>query len=552
MSNKTVDTVNLKHQWDVIIIGTGMGGAVIGYSLAKAGIKVLFCEKGKSYSKKTAIRGDYAENFFPHPEVPGEMHRDILLRAGRWTDEIMDVSARKVRRFIPFIGSGTGGSSAIYGMALERFFPDDFRPRGNYSDATESTIPEKWPITYEILQPYYESAERLFRVHGNADPLRGNEKLDHLLPPPPLSAGADELFHFFRDKGLHAYRLPMACDYVSDCECCQGYLCDKDCKNDSARICLEPALSRFGAQLIDECEVLRLESTQNRVTGVVCFCRGRFLTLRAPVIVLAAGALETPRILLHSATSTWPNGLANESGLVGRNLMRHYVDLYAVKPTTRTALSPGLKELAFNDFYMNAGRKYGTVQSFGSLPPASVLTAGIEQELREGPIPGIGSLFRFMKPFARFFLTRLLTRRFILATIMEDLPYRDNFISLSDDTDTLGRKRTALNYQIRNYERARINAFRQEIKKILRPYRFMLIKQAENNERIAHASGTCRFGLDPKESVLDANNRAHGLSNLYVVDSSFFPSSGGTNPGLTIAANALRVADHILDIRNKR
>lgn len=536
-----------QKEWDVIVIGTGMGGATIGYTLAKAGKSVLFCEKGSSHLKDShALRGDYAESFFPRPEHPQTKHRKILARAGRWTDEIEDLSSNRTHRFIPFIGSGTGGSAALYGMAIERLFPADFTPKRNYPNAGESTLPENWPITYEEIRPYYEAVERLFRVRGSADPLRGNESLDHFLRPPPLSPGSEELHNFLLGKGLHLYRLPMACEYVSGCDCCQGYLCDKDCKNDSARICLIPAVTQFGAHLLDECEALKLDATQSEVTGVVCSWQGRQLTLRGAVVVLAAGALETPRLLLNSSSSQWPNGLANDYGLVGRNLMRHHIDLYAILPRTRRKFPVSLKEFAFNDFYITGEKKFGTIQSFGAMPPASVLAAGIEQELHEGALPLAGSLFKLVKPIVKFLLARLFSRRIILAAIMEDLPYRDNLVTLSDKTDDLGRRRLILKYHISEHDRARIKAFREEIRKIFKPYRFMFIKQAENNEMVAHACGTCRFGLNPKESVLNANNRAHGLSNLYVVDSSFFPSSGGTNPGLTIAANALRVADHLL------
>lgn len=538
-----------KKEWDIIVIGTGMGGATLGYALAKAGKSVLFCEKGRSYlNNPLALQGDYAESFFPRPEYPQPKHREILARAGRWTDEIKDLSSAHTHRFIPFIGSGTGGSTALYGMAIERFFPADFTPRRNYPNASESTLPENWPITYEEIRPYYEAVERLFRVRGTADPLRGNESLDHFLRPPPLSPGSEELHNFLLGKGLHLYRLPMACEYVSGCEGCQGYLCDKDCKNDSARICLAPAVTQFGAHLLDECEVLKIVATQSEVTEVVCSWQGRQLTLRAAVVVLAAGALGTPRLLLNSSSTLWPNGLANDSGLVGKNLMRHFVDLYAIKPKTHQKISVNLKEIAFNDFYVDNNQKFGTVQSFGSLPPASVLVESIEEGLIEGRFPFTGLLFKLVKPIVKFFLARLFSRRIILATIMEDLPYKDNMITLSDKTDEHGRRQIILKYHIREHDRTRIEAFRKKISNLLKPYSFMLIKQAENNERIAHAYGTCRFGLNPKESVLDANNRAHGLSNLYVVDSSFFPSSGGTNPGLTIAANALRVAEHIINI----
>jgi choline dehydrogenase-like flavoprotein len=141
-------------------------------------------------------------------------------------------------------------------------------------------------------------------------------------------------------------------------------------------------------------------------------------------------------------------------------------------------------------------------------------------------------------------LNTLVNRRMILATTLEDLPYADNQVSLPGAGDDGAR--LTLNYRVRQSDKARIDAFRSRMKAVLKPYSFSIVKQAENNQRIAHVCGTCRFGTDPAASVLDAYNRAHGIANLYVVDASFFPSSGGTNPSLTIAANALRVAQHLI------
>src|SRR5438093_10559051 len=247
------------QQWDAIIVGTGMGGATLGYALARAGQRVLFCEMGKSeWDNPRATRGTYPEIFFPHPEVPKPEHRDILSNAGRYCDQVKDRSTTRPRTFIPFVGSGTGGSSALYGMAMERFSPADFEPKRCHPDAAETTLPERWPISYAELAPYYKAAEDLYRVRGAADPLREAQVQDPLRPPPPLTPLGIELFSFFKRKGLHPYRLPMACEFVPGCTCCQGYLCDRNCKNDSSRVCLEPAMSLHGAKSLDECEVLRL------------------------------------------------------------------------------------------------------------------------------------------------------------------------------------------------------------------------------------------------------------------------------------------------------
>lgn len=532
----------MEKEWDAIIVGAGMGGATLGYALARAGKSVLFCEQGKSsLDAADALRGAYAETFFARSAIPGREHRDILLRSGRWAEVMEDASSARSRQFIPFIGAGTGGSSALYGMAMERFSPLDFAPRGNYPDASESALPDRWPISYDELRPYYEAAERLFRVRGTEDPLRPDDVRAYL-EPPPLSETSSSLFQFLASKGLHPYRLPMACDYMPDCKLCQGYLCNKGCKNDSAKICLGPAVTQYGAHLLDQCQVLKLEATDSLVTGVVCRVGERQLTLRGKIVGLAAGALTTPAILQQSASTIWHQGLANRSGLVGKYLMRHFVDLYVMFPRARATPRGNTKEIAFNDFYAVAGRKLGSVQSFGALPPAMVMTETVEDDLRHSGIPLAASLFRMVKPAVRKILSGVAARGVVLASILEDLPYDDNAVVLPNGSEC---KALSIQYHIRPQDAARIQELRRRIAAVFKPWRYMLIKQAENNRQLAHACGTCRFGDNPADSVLDRNNRAHGLENLYVVDSSFFPSSAGTNPSLTIAANALRVADHI-------
>ena len=539
------DPSHLAEQyWDAIVIGTGIGGATAGYALAKAGKRVLFCEKGKSgLGQSGALRGGYAEQFFARCETPNSKHRDVLSRAGRYHSEIEDRSSGRSTKFIPFIGSDAGGSTALYGMALERFFPCDFSPRQNYPDAPANALPQRWPVSYDEFVPYYELAERLYRVRGGADDgLRQEPKPHYELPLSALSSCGQELFDFLQRKGLHPYRLPQACEFVAGCEGCQGYLCAKDCKNDSARICLEPALRDFGAELLDECKAVKLMASRHEVTAVECVQRGQAVTLRADIVVLGAGALATPKLLLDSASSDWPNGLANDSGMVGRNLMRHHIDLYAVFTNSAPEAAGNPKEIAFNDFYLSDGKKFGSVQSFGFLPPAQMLAASMVQDLRDSRMRWAATPFDLIKPAVIPLLNQLFSRTTLLAAIMEDLPYADNQVTLGRTAENVQGTRLALAYTLRDYDKARLNAFRARISTALKPYRFMLIKQAENNQRLAHVCGTCRFGLDPANSVLDRNNKAHSLSNLYVVDASFFPSSGGINPALTIAANALRVA----------
>ncbi len=519
-----------RRHWDYLVIGTGIGGATLGHAVAKAGMKVLFLEKGRAPSLHIdTLQGEYPELHFRHAEAASARHAPLLARAGRCYDEIQDGE----RSFVPLIGCGVGGSSALYGMAMERFFPADFEPRQHFPHAATSSLPDAWPVRYEDYAPYYRRAEQLYRVRGSRDPLRPADS--ELPPPPPLSPRSIELVAHFQGQGLHPYQLPMACESVRGCECCQGYLCAHECKNDAGRICLEPAVHEYGATLLDECEVIHLEATPDMVVGVVCRWRERTLTLHANQIILAAGALMTPAILLRSASNHWPQGLANASGLVGRNLMRHCIDLYLV--FTRKNGENRFKEVGLSDFYQSDGGKLGTVQSFGSLPPAAILAATMAKDVRDAT-PWASPLFTLARPLLHHLLPQLFKRGVLLAAIMEDLPYPDNRV--------LRGPRLKIEYKTHPDDLARLQSFRAQLSTALKPYRFLALRQAEKNSMLAHVCGTCRFGEDPATSVLDLNNRAHGLSNLYVVDSSFFPSSGGTNPALTIAANALRVADHLL------
>ena len=526
--------------WDVIVVGTGMGGATLGHALAAAGWRVLFCEQGRdTLDADQALAGAYPEMAFRGPKVAREGERDLLARAGRAWRPLDDRSSDRAAAFVPYLGAGVGGSSALYGMALERFFPSDFAPAAKHPGAIGHTLPARWPIDYETLAPYYAKAEALYGVRGEADPLRVEDSGGSLPPAPDLTPANLELKRHFEARGLHPYRLPSACAFLEECSGCQGFLCPRPCKSDSARTCLAPALDRHGARLLSDCRVTRLTTQDRRVAAVQAWWNGQEITLTGRMVVLAAGALNTPEVLLRSACEAWPDGLANRSGQVGRNLMRHLVDLYAITPKARLDQTENPKELALNDFYLPEGGGYGTVQSFGRLPPVDMVVDSLADDLRRGPGPLAAAAFSLAKPLARRVLGGKLGRSLILASLLEDLPYHDNRVRLAGDG-------LALEYRLQPYELGRVQAFRAVLLTLLKPFGPTLLKQAENNQRIAHICGTCRFGDDPKTSVLDRTNRAHGLDNLYVVDSSFFASSGGTNPSLTIAANALRVADHLL------
>ena len=430
--------------WDVIVVGTGMGGGMLGYSLARSGRRVLFVEKGRSTLPGTpgTIRGAMPELAEPQAYRSPAGYYDALTRAGRSTDEIEDISGRFPKRFVPYIGSGTGGSSALYGMVCERFFVQDFTPRQNFRDPGDSTVPEAWPITYDQMSPWYAEAEKLLGVRGARDPLRPEAADVNLPAAPPFSADNQPLVNYLSGRGLHPYHLPMACDYTDGCPTCQAHLCPLSCKNDAARNGVLPAITEHGAHLLAECRVLRLDADRTHVTQVICEHRSDMLALKAKVVVVAAGALATPLLLLNSRSGDWPNGLANGSDWVGRNLMRHLMDWIEIWPHRGCKITAENKEIGLNDFYFWEGQKYGTVQSAGAMANLASMDMLTNH-------PGWQpKALRLMSPAVRPIYDRFFNGGLVLAAIMEDLPYLDNRVLPWDRPSVDGRQRLRLQYRL--------------------------------------------------------------------------------------------------------
>lgn len=482
--------------WDYIIVGTGMGGGPVGLKLAQAGYSVLFLEKGGSPKSTTSLKGKFAE-LFP---MTSESKKDHLKKAGRFNQDIYDCTTSTPKKIEPFIGSGVGGSSALYGAVLERFQASNFA---------------QWPISYSTFESYYTEAEQLFRIHTN-------ENVNH--------PGNQHLFDHLKSQGLHPYILPLAVDKRKECESCQSFLCAKGCKNDSRKICIDQAVQNHGAALLVDCDVQKIEFKNKTATGVTGTWSDQSFSFEARHVIVAAGALQSPLLLERS-------GIGFQSGLLGRNLMRHFVDLYAMKIDSDLK-NPNAKEIGFNDFYNDANQSLGTVQSFGRLPPLEVILQDMESNLKSHGW-GLATLFRFLKPIVSPIIKRVTSGRLVMASIMEDSPQCENRVWSENG-------RICIAYKISRKDKARIDIMRANLKSIFQSFSLLFIPNAQTNKMLAHVCGTCKMGIDPLTSVVDPSNKVHGTENVYVVDSSFFPTSGGTNPALTIAANSLRVADLLI------
>jgi choline dehydrogenase-like flavoprotein len=291
--------------------------------------------------------------------------------------------------------------------------------------------------------------------------------------------------------------------------------------------------------IIDQCSVEKISADDQAVTQLSCRKNGNELAIVAKLYVLAAGALSTPLLLLNSTNEFWPNGLANTSDLVGRNLMFHASDFFAVWPRGRTRVSEPGKAIGLRDFYEYQGLKLGVIQSTGLTATANNVLHFLKSLIdRNGWI-----WLKPLKPLMRIpaMIGALISgNATIFTSILEDLPYPENRVR----PDPEDPARMYFEYTIHAELRQRMQAFRKLYRTAFKWHRMMMLG-SEVNLNYGHACGTCRFGSDPSTAVLDTNNRVHDLDNLYVVDASFFPTSGGANPSLTVAANALRVAEHI-------
>ena len=509
--------------WDVIVIGTGIGGGAIGRRMAEQGLSVLFIEAGPN-----GPRGEQTP-------LNGEMADPVARRIRGFlpTQIKAEVNGRKSEFFGP-IGAGVGGSSVFYAATLER--PE----RHDLDDSAERPHPTGgWPVGYDDFQPYYDLAEKQFYVCGHEDPL-SKERPSSLLTPPSQSSGDSAMMQGFRRNNLHPYQAHMAVRYLPDCKNCFGFKCPRKCKMDGRSAGVEPALETGNATLLDNCTVTTLRGTRESITHIDVMRKGQQCTLQAKRYVLAAGALGSPRLLLASSSASWLHGCANNNGLVGRNLMFHINEMIALWPKRGHQFEGASKAIALRDLYYRNGTRFGVVQAMGLEASYGEIVHHLNMMFDRSIFSSIKAL-RHLTRIPAFIAAKLFGSAKIFVGIMEDLPYAHNRVVLDQSDPT----RISVQYTFEPELMDRHRHFRRMMKKAFQGQRSAFLSlQPELN--FGHASGTLRFGNDPKTSVLNASCRSHDIDNLYVVDASFMPTSMGINPSLTIAANALRVGDHIV------
>jgi len=510
-----------QEHYDFIIIGTGAGGGSLAHRLAASGKKILILERGP---------------FLPR-EKENWSTTDVFLKNRYHTTEVWQDKEGKPLH--PGTGYWVGGNTKVYGAALFRLRKEDFERLQHIGG-----VSPEWPLKYSDFEPYYCQAERLFNVHGErgVDPTEPFMSEDYPFPPVSNEPRIQELYEGLKGKGYHPFPVPVGLklneahpedDACIRCDTCDGYPCLVDAKADADVNCIRPIKHRENVTLVTEAKVLRLITSPGgkEITHVEAEVAGQGVVLfKGDIVVVSCGAINSAALLLRSANLEHPNGLANSSDQVGRNFMFHQAGAILSISATKRNPSKYQKTFSVNDFYF--GEKdfefpMGNVQLIGSF----------HHEMMRSDAPWItpGLVLEEMAAHAvPWWLTS------------EDLPDPDNRVHWIEG------KGIQLDYTINNekaYSRL-MDRWTQVLKEIdgghVIPHEAYLKKRIPL-EGVGHQNGTCRFGTDPKSSVLDINCRTHDIDNLYVVDGSFFPSSGAVNPSLTIIANALRVGDHLLE-----
>ncbi|MEQ8690686.1 MAG: GMC family oxidoreductase, partial [Pseudomonadales bacterium] len=452
---------------------------------------------------------------------------------GRWPTQI-DLELNNNSALIwPALGSGLGGSTLLYAAALCRLEPKDFESR---------TLPDgksiRWPFGYKELSPYYARAEQIFRVSGTIDPLAPSaDKPPH--DPPAMGERDRYFFRQMRAAGLHPYRLHNGIRYLTDCTECGGHYCARACKADARNSLILPSLSRQQITVLTQTEVLEVNADGSVATGVTVRFGQDDLFIPGENVAIAAGSLITPSLLRKSKSVGWPVGIGNNNDLVGRNLMFHASDFVALWPKKRIKRSGPGRTIALRDFYDSPQGKLGEFQSMGLSAGYPEILTFLHQMFDQSPIARLSMLKHFLR-IPAFFGARIFSEASVFSTIVEDHPYHNNRIVEAD----ANHPRIKIQYTINPEFKMRVLAMRRLLKDSLSGIRVLFVNR-DVALNYGHACGTCRAGDDPETSVLDADCKVHGTDNLYVVDGSFMPTSGGTNPSLTIAANAIRVAERI-------
>ncbi|WP_231923983.1 GMC oxidoreductase [Microcella alkaliphila] len=495
---------------DILIIGSGMGGSTLAWGLREGSERVLVVERGDHLPRE-------AEN-----SDPVEVHvRGRYKNAEDWIDDSTG------RRFRPGVYYWVGGNTKVYGACLPRFRRSDFESTPHHDGVSPA-----WPFSYDEIEPHYSAAETLYHAHGQygEDPTEPPHSRDYTYPPLEHEPTIERLAADFRRQGLHPFHMATALDVDTAeeraaCTGCDGAPCETGAKSDAENRALQPALDTGNVELLTRTVVTRLEVSDDGRTVIAALAErdGEPLRITARKFVVSAGAVNSAALLLRSTSPHHPHGLGNATGLVGRNYMVHNSTFFMAIDPRRTNSTQWQKTLGLNDWYEGGKSARGNRFPLGNVQMLGKLRAPMLKSARRW-VPNF--VLRWIADHSvDFYLTT------------EDLPRPENRIVTTDGD-------VRVRWQTTNMKphRELVRRMRQAVRRAGYP---IVLTQRMGIETNSHQCGTIVAGVEPSTSVLDPNCRLHEVENTWVVDSSFFPSSAALNPALTIAANALRVAERI-------
>lgn len=488
--------------FDLIIIGSGVGGASLAAALASTGLNILVLEKGERLLQSSEARDDEA----------------IFLR-GHFAPKEQWMSSDGT----PFVAGNyylVGGNSKFYGGVMYRYREADFAPRNHM----EGTTPG-WPLTYSDLAPWYDEAERLFRVRGAAgnDPTEPARSGPYAYPPVPDEPALRIVRNRLEKAGAHPSSLPLAIDietWLADGRTgWDAFPNTGNGKIDAESGPLTDALAHPNVSLMTGAEVIKLETGAEGKEVVAAIFRhdGQEKRLTARAFAVAAGAIQSAALLLKSASESHPTGLANGSDQVGRNFMNHNSSaLLTIDPRLRNT-SVYQKTISINDFYDSdpeTAYPLGNVQGLGRITGAI-----LKANLRWMPMP----LARAVAAYAFGWYLQ-----------SEDLPDPESRVTWHNGRIVMHWQRS----NMRAHE-ALIARTRALMKRAGFP---IVLSRTFGLKTTSHQCGTARLGEDPSASVVSTDLRAHQLKNLWITDASVLPTSAAVNPALTVSALCLRAA----------
>jgi len=493
-------------QPDIVIIGSGIGGATIASALAGSGADILILEAGGHIEDRPENRDQRA-----------------IFQRGHFRPKELWYETDGTG-FNPGNYYNVGGNSKFFGAVMVRYRREDFAEMQHLEGVSPA-----WPFAYEELEPWYSRAEQLYQVRGTLgeDPTEPPHSRNYAFAPvpdePPIASVREKL----KRNGLHPYSLPLGVDidkWLAKAKTpWDAHPNSFDGKMDAETAALTVALQHQNVRLQTGSRVTRLETTPDgkRIETVRYVKDGVEQTVSPKLVILSAGAVQSSALLLRSANANHPKGLANSSDQVGRNFMNHNSSaVLAISPFYRNS-SIYQKTFGFNDFYLSDGEggpPLGNVQLLGRI---------------SGPI-----LKANMPAVPEWLLSQISAHAIDFYAMSEDIPHPESRIMVDGERIVLQWVRTNWPAHL---------MLVKKLKQALKAAGFPIVLSRPFDKRTpSHQCGTVRIGNDAASAPLDVYCRAFNHHNLFVVDASFLPTSAAVNPALTVAAQALRVADHIV------